>query len=466
MLGTTGSNLGSELAGARMSYKDFTLNGRTFSSSGLPPLPQWAHAEGIEVGGDGSGPGSLGHTLSAPLDPGSLRHTDQAQPPGDESGGMTLGQEARNYPPGDEVFSQGFSPGHSLKSATSLKHTHGSLPQSQHSQPSQGERPYEDDFEPLDSQEEEIKEEEMDSDDSDEGEVIVPKPLNDVSNVFFSNGLPQNDVTKSRPVYNENQYRPTVPHLPEATSPTLPINRQRQAQGESPLGPQFGPDDSWFSNPPTVPHFHRLSDLDRSDLLQHSVNETLATITDALGGQEPLTTISDHTEAIVTSDTQRTGHTTTDNVHEELAKLNASGATIDSNNVDLSRTQSSQKSPSYHSDYDEQPPVDTKSGDELSVSSSKKKLAFETEESQHESEGQGKGVQKGSDQLERGLDSRLASRGSGEMNEGILLDDEDPTRWKSVSRTSLSPGSRYGVSLIQISPLSCCQIIFDTDVTF
>ena len=264
-------------------------------------------------------------------------------------------------------------------------------------------------------------EDHVDEDDDDEGEVVVPKPLNDVSNVFFSNSIPAGR-------HNEANAFEQIPelHPRKSQSPSVPSSHLRSTQSSS--VPFLEPDDSWISNP-SMPYFHRLSDLDASEAFQHSVNDTLATVTDAV---------------ITTEQLERTENK---NPNDSVEGRTIAEANEDNNNVELLETARSQKTPSsYHSDIDEVE-AEAKSDDEVAMTNSKRRLQFDTEESQHDSDGLV--AHRTQDDIVNCKTSSNLPQDSASQNrvtDHDFLDAENPTRLQTVSRTSLSPSPRSGSS--------------------
>ena len=334
-------------------YKDFTLNGRTFSSSGLLPLPAWARNNNGTVveGGSETGP-SLTHTLDAPLSTGLMQGT------------IT----------GD-----------------------------------------------IDNEQSALVDDDVDEDDDDEGEFVVPKPLNDVSNVFFSNSIPTER-------HNEANTFDQIPelHPRKSQSPSVPPSRLHNTQSSS--VPFLEPDDSWISNP-SMPYFHRLSDLDASEAFQHSVNETLTMITDAVIASEQLETKEN------------------EDPNDSVERRAIAEANEDNNDVELLETARSQKTPSsYHSDVDEVE-ADVKSGDDVAMTNSKRRLQFDTEDSQHDSDGfLAHRTEEDLVNMKTSPNLPQDCASQNRLTDQDFLDAENPTRIQTVSRTSLSPSPRSGSS--------------------
>ena len=362
LLGTTGNTdtgEAADMAATARSYKDFTHNGRTFSSSGLLPLPAWArNNNGIVVEGESETGPSLTQTLDA-LDMGRTQDTISSE--------VHHNKELHDAEDDDEDESDG-----------------------------------------------------VDEENDNEGEVVVPKPLNDVSNVFFNNSLPSG---------NQNHESAVAERIPEfhpvnTQSPQLPLGNSFNSQ--SPSVPLLEPDDSWISNP-SVPYFHRLSDIDASGAFQHSVNETLATVTDDMvANEQEANNTRDLNDSMVPN--------------EESANM---GTTLENSDKELLETARSQKtSSSYHSDVDVAEHVESEN--EVPMSNSKRRLDFNTDDSQHDSDGSV--THRAEDNL---LDTETALRsphGNRKNVEEDLLDAENPASLPAVSRTSLSPGSRSGSS--------------------
>ncbi len=320
-----------------ITFNDYTLNGRPFSSTGLPPLPPWAlNNNGTVVEGESAVP--------------SLSHT------------MDTFHNALNV-----------------------------------------------DLDEEDNDNEAVKievdqaEESIHALENEEGEgdvVVVPKPLNDVSNVFFDNDLPLNNEVETL--------------LPEDHFEAEPSGVVQS--GQSPSGPL---DDSWISNP-SVPHFHRLSDLDASDTMQYSLCDTVANITDT---------------PIAETQVHESEEPEGDLIHRETNIED-----VDDNKTEQLETIQSQRTPSYHSDDD----VETKSPDDVVLSNSKKNLEFHTDESPENSETELK-CPDGEKKVEIESIVQFSPRQDRTRDEE-LIEAENPTRYVIVSRTSHSPSSRSGSS--------------------
>ena len=362
LLGTTGSNAVGDtgMVDNAQDYKDFTLNGRTFSSSGLLPLPAWArNNNGTVVEGESETGPSLTHTLDAPLSTGLIQYIVTGDIDNEQSAIMDVDG-------GDMSENEG----------------------------------------------------DVNEENDDEGEVIVPKPLNDVSNVFFSNSIP----TGRHDQVNVLDQIPEL-HPRKSQSPTLSPSHLHQTQSSS--VPFLEPDDSWISNP-SMPYFHRLSDIDASEAFQQSVNDTLATVTDAVTANEQLETKEN--EDLNDSDEGRS-----------IAEANE-----ENNNAELLETARLQKTPSsYHSDVDEVE-AGVKSGDDVAMTNSKKRLQFDTEDSQHDSEGF-VSHRTQVDIVNMNTSPHLQPSQSRTTDQDFI-DTENPTRLQTVSRTSLSPSPRSGSS--------------------
>ena len=359
MLGTTGTNTVGDtgIVDNAKDYKDFTLNGRTFSSSGLLPLPAWArNNNGTVVEGESETGPSLTHTLDASLSTGRTQDTITGDIDNDQSAIVDV-----------EGVDMGGNEG------------------------------------------------EVDEENDDEGEVVVPKPLNDVSNVFFSNNVPTM-------THNETNALDQIPELQSRKSqqsPSVPSSHLHNTQSSS--VPFLEPDDSWISNP-SMPYFHRLSDLDGSEAFQHSVNETLGTITDVVvaGERKENEGMNDSAEA------------------RSIAEVNEGNS-----NIELLETARSQKTPSsYHSDVDEVE-ADAKSEDDVAMTNSKRRLQFDTEESQHDSDGFVAHRTQGNI-VNMNTSPRLLQVNASEnrVTDPDFIDAENPTRLQTASRASLSPSPR------------------------
>ena len=368
LLGTTGNTDTGEagMVATGHSYKDFTLNGRSFSSSGLLPLPAWArNNNGTVVEGESEAGRSLTQTLD-PLDTGRMQEAI--------SGEIHKDVEGEEEDENDGVV-------------------------------------------------------DIDEENNDEGEVVVPKPLNDVSNVFFNNSLPS-----VNPIRDSSEAEHIAELPPHGTqSPQMPLRHSFNAQ--LPSVPLLAPDDSWVSNP-SVPYFHRLSDIDASETFRHSINDTLATVTDAM--------ITNEQEAVEPSEVNNSLMHGEENIN--------TGATLENGDRELLETARSQKTPlSYHSDVDVE--EDVKSEDETTMSNSKRRLDFNTEDSQHDSDGFLTHIAQ--DVVHDVEDSPRSPHTC--TFEQDLLDAENPVRLKTISRTSLSPGSRSGSSRGSARKAAMCR---------
>ena len=261
-------------------------------------------------------------------------------------------------------------------------------------------------------------EDEVDEENDDEGEVVVPKPLNDVSNVFFSNS-----VTTMR--HDETNALDQIPELhprKSQQSPSVPSSHLHNTQSSS--VPFLEPDDSWISNP-SMPYFHRLSDLDASEAFQHSVNDTLATVTDAVVAGEQLETKEN------------------EDINDSAEGRSIAEANEGTSNVELLETARSQKTPSsYHSDVDEVA-ADAKSENDVAMTNSKRRLQFDTEESQHDSDGfVAHRTQENIVSMNTSPHLPQVSASENRVTDQDFIDAENPTRLQTVSRTSPSPSPR------------------------
>ena len=379
LLGTTGTNTVGDtgIVDNAQDYKDFTLNGRTFSSSGLLPLPAWARSNnGTVVEGESETGRSLTHTLDAPLSTGRTQDTITGDIDNEQNSIMDV-----------EGVDMGGNEG------------------------------------------------EVDEENDDEGEVVVPKPLNDVSNVFFSNSVPTMRHDKTNALGQIPELHPRK----SQQSPSVPSSHVHNTQSSS--VPFLEPDDSWISNP-SMPYFHRLSDLDvseafqhrlsdldASEAFQHSVNDTLATVTDAVVPGEQLETKEN------------------EDMNDSAEGRSIAEANKENSNVELLETARSQKTPSsYHSDVDEVE-AGAKSEDDVAITNSKRRLQFDTEESQHDSDGfVAHGTQENIVNMNTSPRLLQVNVSENRVTDQDFIDAENPTRLQTVLRTSLSPSPRSGSS--------------------
>ncbi len=294
-LGTTGS-LGDLVPASEntgLGERDLALLERGLSSTGLPPLPGWVHNHnGTLVDGDSETPHSLTQTLDAAL---STFRTLETGP--ERSDGHSEGVEFGSGRLGE------------------TSEVYGTV----------------------------IQEDE-------EGDVVLPKPLNNVSSVFFNNSIAMDD---------EAREQRELERVTEFTSSHGGLSQHADSSSKRPVETEA--DDSWVS--PVVPHFHRLSDLDASDALQRSVNDTLIT-------------------KVERSVTQVNAEEETAAGFERVDGMDDAADRLDPELLDTVR---SQKTPSsYHSDVDAE--IVAKSLEDFPLPNSKRRLTFDAEGSSQASD--------------------------------------------------------------------------------